>query len=202
MDTGSKTVDVTFTPIFEASHDTHGQLVVCIRGKHDLAVPNFNPLNYDFEVARWDRPQGRWVLLEDEVVGRELVALATTYWYMLRGEILTSDAQPTKEISAGTEVWRIDLPEYGVTIVEHCAVVKYDGDHFQILVAHPGPRVYLTVILEILSVEPMEWLGIRLDEALVDGIIDTYLREIGAIASDEAEGDADAAGDDPDLSVC
>jgi len=64
-------------------------------------------------------------------------------------------------------------------------------------VAHPGPKVYLTVILELINESPAEWIGIRLENDLIDGIINTYLRTIGAIVEpDDEEPEQDDPGDD------
>lgn len=203
MGKAGKTTTATFTVIYEGEHDDYGDLVVCVRGRYDLNDPGFVPLTYDFEVMRWSKPDGPWVLLEDLVVGQELVCLATTYWYMIRGTIVTSEAQPQREGTGEEAIWRLAIPEYGVTVIESCGLVPYDDDVYHIFVAHPGPNVYLTVILEFLNARPPLWIRACLDQDRVDAIIQIFLRDIGAIeAEDPSEGEEVVDAVDDDLSVC
>lgn len=201
--TGNST-KATFTVIYEGTHDVYGDLVVCIRGAHNRHGSDFAPLNHPFEVMRRNEADDGWVPLEDLAVGQEIVCLATTYCYMMSGTLVTSDAQPQREGTGEKAIWQLDIPEYGVTAIEHCGLVPYDGDTYHIFVAHPGPSVYLTVILEVLKADPLEWIGIRLDEKdRISAIIDIYLRNIGAIEGEEPSEDKEVAdATDADQSVC
>lgn len=188
-----ETTDVSFSVIYKGNHDVYGEILVCVRGVHSLQDPNFMPLDHELVVARRDDSNDAWIHLEDIAVGQELVCLATSFWYMMRGKAVTSDAQPQQEGMGEEAIWRLEIPEYGVTIVESCGLVRYDGDIYHIFVAHPGPRVYLTVILEVLEGDPPEWIAIRLDKDSIDAIILTYLRQIGAV---EAESEEEPSGGD------
>ena len=187
MESKGETANVSFSIIYRGEHDEYGEILVCVRGIHSLDDPTFMPLDHELVVVRRNDSNDAWIPLEDLAAGQEAVRLATAFWYMMRGTVVTSDAQPQREGTNEKLIWRLDIPEYGVTIVEPCGLVLYDDDYYYILVAHPGPKVYLTVILEVVSSKPLEWISIRLDKDRVNAIIEVYLRTIGAIEVESEE---------------
>lgn len=174
----------SYTIVYEGTDPSVGAVAVCIEGIYDLNDKNVVVL--DHALHAFSLVGGNRAYLNGTTVGRRFIQLATSFVFLTRGELVTSREQPTYTEESGTKVWRINVPEYGVIVVEHCGVVQYGDDMYLVSVSHPGPRVYLVVLLEIVETNPAAFREAEIgDASLCKGIIDQYLARIGAIGKVE-----------------
>ena len=177
-----------YTKIYEGTDERLGEVIVCIEGEHDLNNKSVVVLDHDFHV--FILVNGKARRLNDKKMEAFYIALAKSYFYMTESVVVTSDHQPTVEDIEGSETVRLDVSNYGVVVIEHCGVVEHDEDLYQISVSHPGPGVYLVVLLEIIDTNPLTFRAVDLEDTdLCNGIIDCYLLEIGAIEEVDTSGD-------------
>lgn len=178
-----------YTAVCDCDGSDSETIVVCIEGQHDLTAEGFRVLDHDLHVFRMI--DGKAQHLENQSVAQEYIDLVRSYFYMTESEIVTSEAQPTTEDDpSGNTIWRLDVPGYGIIVIDPCGVVEHDEDLYQISVAHPGDGAYLVVLLEIIDTDPLTFRDVDVEDSdLRDGVIDAYLVGIGAIEEAQDEDD-------------
>ncbi|MEK7632648.1 MAG: hypothetical protein AAB473_02560 [Patescibacteria group bacterium] len=180
-----------YTKIYEGTDHRLGKIIVCIEGKHDLDDDTLVVLDHVFRAFQLVNETVHSI--DDPEMEAWYISLAKSYFYVTTGTVVTSENQPTNEDIGDSSTWRLDVPEYGVVIIEPCGAVEYNDDTCQIFVSHPGQGVYLVILLEIIDTNPLTFRSVDLqDKELCDGIINGYLLEIGAV---EVEKNASSADD-------
>lgn len=195
------TTTARYTKVYEGMDEKLGEIIVCIEGEHDLNDKGVIVLDHAFHVFLLVDEKPR--RLDDPETEEFYISLTKSYFYMTESVVVTSEHQPTVEDIEGKETIHLDVPGYGVVAIEHCGVVEQDDDMYQISVSHPGPGVYLAILLKIIRTRPLTFRSVDLkDTDLTNGIIDCYLVEIGAIEEVDASGDDADEEDEDDPNFC
>lgn len=189
-----------FTTIFVIQDPDAGEILVCIFGKFKI----FLVLLLDYEFIVIQKVDGVHKQMRDATVVHHALCLSRSFYYMTDGTVVTTESQPFSTMEGAKEIWHIELPRYGVVVIEHAGAVQRDIDIFQIFVSNPKPGVYLVILIEAIGVNPLEYRPVDLmDKELCSWIIRRYLIAIGAILPDPEETNSDEPkGILPDYNEC
>lgn len=186
MSTQRKGVDPSgFTVVYSRIEPGIGEIGVCIRGVYDLDDKSVSVLNC--ELLTYERAGDRSLIIpiDNERLRREILTVTISFCFIMEADIVTSEKQPTRTDADGTEVYTLEIPEYGTIEVEFTGVIDIDDVFYQLCFAHPS--MPLVIILEITETDPITFREIDLgNKDLIERIIGIFLYEIG-IEVPEAE---------------
>jgi hypothetical protein len=168
-----------------------------IDGEHDTEAEDFKALTHEL-IPVFVLEDGL-VGIEDPELKAQILQLTIPYLYMHEGDIVTSEHQM---IPIDEEQYELDIPHYGTVPITPVGVIEVQEheavDCYQLAVANPVPGTYLVIILEIIGINPLEFRAINVEDMdLVDGIIQEYLVQIGAIDPEGENDENEEAWEEP-----
>ena len=169
--------------------DDGGLYMVTIDGDYDLEDAEVNPLHHELMVTAIKIEDGRAVIAETLSVPEALntLATATNYIYIVYGEWVTTDNQPTTDDEM---IWTIVIEEYGEVTCTSIGYLEDEDDEYLFCLGESDEEhpTHFVLILEVVDHEAHEFRALDPeDNELWERITDLYLLKLGIVMQEDTD---------------